>query len=154
VIRKREDRRGGYVEVPDVGEEGRRMADRGEGVTVVGPGASLEGTIVSAGPLHVDGQVKGRITAEGDVTLGSQSQVEADIRAQNVSIGGRFTGAVVVTGRAAITRSGRVEGAVTSKTLVIEEGALFRGQSIMEQGKAHAVPPQQADPQAPQEAKV
>ena len=52
----------------------------------------LEGNVVSAGSLRIDGQVKGQINADGDVVLSPQSQVEADIRSQNVSVAGRFTG--------------------------------------------------------------
>ena len=64
-----------------------RWRTNGE-VTIVGAGARLEGNVVSAGSLRIDGQVKGQINADGDVTLSPQSQVEADIRAQNVSGGG------------------------------------------------------------------
>jgi cytoskeletal protein CcmA (bactofilin family) len=121
------------------------MAEQQQGgeVTIVGQGAKLEGTVVSAGSLRIDGQVKGQVNADGDVMLSPQSQVEADIRAQNVAVAGRFKGAIVVKGRAEISRGGRVDGNITSKTLVVEEGAIFQGQSIMEQpppGQAAAQP--------------
>jgi len=118
-----------------------RMAEQGGEVTIVGQGARLEGTVVSAGSLRIDGQVKGQINAEGDVLLSPQSQVEADIRAQNVVVAGRFKGAINVKGRAELARGGRVEGDITSKTLVVEEGGIFQGQSIMDQQPA---PPQKA----------
>ena len=125
---------------------GRRMADQQGGeVTIVGQGAKLEGTVVSAGSLRIDGQIKGQVNADGDVMLSPQSAVEADIRAQNVSVAGRFKGSIVVKGRAEITRGGRVDGNITSKTLVVEEGALFQGQSIMDQQTQAA---QQSTPQA------
>ncbi|MEP7059902.1 MAG: polymer-forming cytoskeletal protein [Actinomycetota bacterium] len=101
-------------------------------VTIVGAGARLEGNVVSAGSLRIDGQVKGQINAEGDVALSPQSQVEADIRAENVSVGGRFKGNIVVKGKAHLARGGRVDGNITSKSLVIEEGGIFHGQSIMD----------------------
>ena len=101
-------------------------------VTIVGAGVRLEGNVVSAGSLRIDGQVKGQINAEGDVALSPQSQVEADIRAENVSVGGRFKGNIVVKGKAHLARGGRVDGNITSKTLVIEEGGVFHGQSIMD----------------------
>ena len=113
-----------------------RMAEQGGEVTIVGQGARLEGTVVSAGSLRIDGQVKGQINAEGDVLLSPQSQVEADIRAQNVVVAGRFKGAINVKGRAELARGGRVEGDITSKTLVVEEGGIFQGQSIMDQQPA------------------
>jgi cytoskeletal protein CcmA (bactofilin family) len=106
-------------------------AENGE-VTIVGAGARLEGNVVSAGNLRIDGQVKGQINAEGDVALSPQSQVEADIRAQNVSIAGRFKGSIQVNGKAHLARGGRIDGNITSKTLVVEEGGVFHGQSIMD----------------------
>lgn len=114
------------------------MADQqgGQEVTIIGQGAKLEGTVVSAGSLRIDGQIKGQVNADGDVMLSPQSQVEADIRAQNVSVAGRFKGSITVKGRAEIARGGRVDGNITTKTLVIEEGAIFQGQSIMDQPAA------------------
>jgi len=110
------------------------MAEQqGAEVTIIGQGAKLEGTVVSAGSLRIDGQVKGQVNADGDVMLSPQSSVEADIRAQNVSVGGNFKGSILVKGRAEIARGGRVDGNITSKTLVVEEGAIFQGQSIMDQ---------------------
>jgi len=100
-------------------------------VTVVGKGARLEGSIVSAGSLRIDGQVKGKITADGDVVLSPQSQVEADIEATNTTVAGRFKGNIVVRNKAELARGGRVDGNVSSKTLVVLEGATFSGQSIM-----------------------
>jgi len=132
-------------EAPEMGR--RRMAESGE-VTIVGQGAKLEGTVVSAGSLRIDGQVKGQINADGDVMLSPQSQVEADIRAQNVAIAGRFKGSIVAKGRAEISSGGRVDGNITSKTLVVEEGALFQGQSVMDQPTPTgqpSPPPQKAE---------
>ncbi len=131
------------------------MAEQSGEVTIVGHGAKLEGTVVSAGSLRIDGQVKGQINADGDVMLTPSSQVEADIRAQNVAVAGRFKGNIHVKGRAEIAKGGRVDGNITSKTLVVEEGAIFQGQSVMDQ-QAAAAQPAQARPetQPAQDAKV
>jgi cytoskeletal protein CcmA (bactofilin family) len=130
MIRRRDDAEG---PAPRTGHDGTEagMAEDGE-VTIVGAGARLEGNVVSAGNLRIDGQVKGQINAEGDVALSPQSQVEADIRAQNVSIAGRFKGSIQVKGKAHLARGGRIDGNITSKTLVVEEGGVFHGQSIMD----------------------
>jgi cytoskeletal protein CcmA (bactofilin family) len=124
---------GEHIAPPARERKDKQMADNGE-VTIVGAGARLEGNVVSAGSLRIDGQVKGQINADGDVTLSPQSQVEADIRAQNVVVAGRFKGAILVKGRAELARGGRVDGDITSKTLVVEEGGVFHGQSIMDAG--------------------
>jgi cytoskeletal protein CcmA (bactofilin family) len=136
MIWRREDAEGapGAAPVEHRERKDRDMADNNGEVTIVGTGARLEGNVVSAGSLRIDGQVKGQINADGDVTLSSQSQVEADIRAQNVSVAGRFTGNIVVKDKAHLARGGRIDGNITSKTLVVEEGGVFHGQSIMDAG--------------------
>jgi len=126
----------------------RKMVDSDAEVTIVGAGARLEGNVVSAGSLRIDGQVKGQINAEGDVTLSPQSQVEADIRAENVSVGGKFKGNLIVKGKAHLARGGRIDGNITSKTLVVEEGGIFHGQSIMD----GTSPSSSTHPGAPQAA--
>ena len=118
------------------------MAENNGEVTIVGAGARLEGNVVSAGNLRIDGQIKGQINADGDVTLSPQSQVEADIRAQNVSVSGKFKGNVIVKSKAHLARGGRIDGNITSKTLVVEEGGIFHGQSIMDGGAAQPGPGQ------------
>lgn len=132
---RREDAEAAQEGASQERKDTKMTAENGE-VTIVGAGARLEGNVVSAGSLRIDGQVKGQINADGDVSLSPQSQVEADIRAQNVSVGGRFKGNIVVKGKAHLARGGRVDGNITSKTLVIEEGGVFHGQSIMDAGAA------------------
>ena len=126
------------------GRKGRQMAEQGTEVTVIGQGARLEGTVVSAGSLRVDGQVRGKIQADGDVMLSAPSQVEADIQAENVSIAGKFKGNIVVKNGAELARGGRVDGNITSKTLVVQEGGVFCGQSIMDQQAQRAHQAEQA----------
>jgi len=66
--------------------------------------------------------------------LSPQSQVEADIRAQNVSVAGRFKGNVIVKGKGA-PRPGRPDRRQHHvEDLVVEEGGVFHGQSIMDAG--------------------
>jgi cytoskeletal protein CcmA (bactofilin family) len=132
MIWKREDAEAAQQQPPTERKD-RHMAENDE-VTIVGKTAKLEGNVVSAGSLRIDGQVKGQINADGDVVLAPQSMVEADIRAQNVSVAGRFHGNVIVKGKAHLARGGRIDGNITSKTLVIEEGGIFHGQSIMDAG--------------------
>lgn len=129
------------------------MAENNGEVTIVGTGARLEGNVVSAGNLRIDGQVKGQINADGDVTLSPQSQVEADIRAQNVSVAGKFKGNLIVKAKAHLARGGRIDGNITSKTLVVEEGGIFHGQSIMDAGGQPAAASAQGQAAARQDDK-
>ena len=123
------------------------MAGEEREVTIVGQGASLEGSIVASGSMRVDGKVKGQINADGDVILSPQCQVDADITAENVTVAGKFKGSITVKGTAELTRGGRVDGNVTSKTLIVQEGGIFQGQSIMDQQAAQAAQTPAGHPQ-------
>ena len=141
-------------EVPMAGEVQGQVASE---ITVVGQGANLEGSLLSAGSLRIDGKVKGKVNADGDVILSPQSQVDAEIRAQNVMVGGRFKGNINAKGKAEIARGGRVDGNITAKVLVIGEGAIFNGQSIMDSQAPEGAPgvsvPRPDGVQAPAPAK-
>ena len=104
----------------------------GPEMTVVGRGAELEGTLVSAESIRIDGKAKGRIAARGDVILSSSSHVEADIQAQNVVNGGTLKGNITARTKTELTPGSRLDGKIWSKILVVQEGALFFGQSNMD----------------------
>lgn len=101
-------------------------------LTVIGSGARLEGTLISAASLRIEGSVKGQITAEGDVIVAPGAEVSADIRASNVTIGGRYAGNVTANGTLELQNGARVDGNISCHSLVVNQGAIFSGQSIME----------------------
>mgnify|MGYP003472379847 CR=1 FL=1 len=110
----------------------------GPEMTVVGRGAQVEGTLVSTESIRIDGQVKGKIAARCDVILSSNSDVEADIRAQNVMSGGTLKGTITARTRTEVAQGGRVEGKIRSKELVVSEGGLFSGQADIDDPSGEA----------------
>ena len=68
-----------------------------------------------------------------DALSTADAVVEADIRAENVTVSGRLVGNILAKGKAELSRGGRIDGDVTSKVLVVQEGGVFSGQSIMDQ---------------------
>ena len=104
----------------------------GPEMSVVARGARVEGTLVSAESIRIDGHARGKIAARGDVILSSDSQVEADIRAQNVVTGGTLKGNITARTRTELAEGGRVEGTIRSKALVVSEGAVFSGQASID----------------------
>ena len=117
---------GGEIEVVSVRERGER-----DEVTVIGSGATLEGLLVSASSLRIEGEVKGEIRAEGDVVVADSARVEAELRAENCRIDGEFTGNVEVSGRVQLGGSARVEGNLSCAALTVVEGAIFNGKTTM-----------------------
>jgi cytoskeletal protein CcmA (bactofilin family) len=86
-----------------------RSADRSE-VSVVGPGTKIEGTVIAAGSLRVEGEVKGKITAEGEVALSPQGSVEANIQAGSITLAGRVKGNLTAKGNVTLPADSRLDG--------------------------------------------
>lgn len=119
--------------------------------TVIGTGAKVDGNLVSAASLRIEGSVKGNITAEGDVIVAADADVVADIRAANVSISGKYKGNVNCTGTLEMSGTARVEGNVTCGALIVSNGAVFTGQSTMGgKGTAEASKPKIEEPPSPE----
>ncbi|NPV53117.1 MAG: polymer-forming cytoskeletal protein [Firmicutes bacterium] len=95
--------------------------------TVVGKDTEFEGKLVASGAVRIDGRLRGEIDTTGDLIIGEGGMVAAAVRAKNVVIAGHVEGNVVADGRLEIVPSGRLYGDVKVATLVIEDGAIFRG---------------------------
>lgn len=95
--------------------------------TVIGDGASIDGTVRSERSIRVRGAVQGEIESRQQVVIEEEARVQARITAEQVTVLGEVNGAIECAGRVEIASSGRVIGEVTAGTLVIQEGAFFEG---------------------------
>lgn len=95
--------------------------------TLFGAGTVFEGDIVSDRSIAIEGKVKGRIMAKGDVVIGSEAIVEAEIATENIEVYGHVTGNIRAAGRLEVGATGRIAGDVTAKALVIKEGGNING---------------------------
>ncbi len=99
--------------------------------TVIGPNANFKGSVQSDGGMRIDGIFEGTIELAGNLVIGENGKVVADVKAQNVSVSGAVKGTVSATGRLEILSSGRVWGDISVASFLIDEGGFFRGQSVM-----------------------
>lgn len=99
--------------------------------TIIGEGTELKGTIQSSGVLRIDGFFEGNISHEGELIVGPKGRLIATVKAQAMAIAGEVRGEVTVEGKLEILTSGRLIGDTASGHLVIQEGAVFQGRSLM-----------------------
>ncbi len=104
--------------------------------TLVGASTSIHGSLKAEGTIRIDGMVEGEIQTAGNVIVGRGGRVMASIVAQNVMVAGQVKGNISATHRLEIVTSGKVWGDITVASLLIEEGGLFRGQSVMKDDAA------------------
>jgi cytoskeletal protein CcmA (bactofilin family) len=95
--------------------------------TLIGANTVFEGFIHSERSLCVEGNVRGRIEAKGEVVVGRDGKVEADIQANSVVVGGQIVGNVIAHQRLEITATGRVTGDIEARSMSIAEGGVLDG---------------------------
>ena len=94
----------------------------------IGMSVSIKGEIKSAEDVVVDGQVQGRIDLpEHTLTIGPNATLLADIDAKVVIVFGSVTGSINARDKADIRKTASVEGSLTCRRLLVEEGATMNG---------------------------
>ncbi len=103
-----------------------------DSVGLVGKNVEVSGEINFEGTLRIEGKVKGFIHGNtGTVSIGSSGSVKGDISADICIVDGLLEGDLTAMTRVEITRTGQVEGNVTTKELIIAEGAVLAGNLVM-----------------------
>lgn len=105
-----------------------------EAETVIGAGVKVKGTLASDGDVTIDGELKGGVKTNGNLVIGVNGSVEANVSARNVKVAGHLLGNVKSDGETVITGTGKVKGNIHTSQLAIEPGAVFSGQSFMADG--------------------
>lgn len=100
--------------------------------TIIGHGITIEGEVTSDEEVVVAGTVRGKLSAEGPVTIEAGAVVEADIGASSLSVGGQVTGNVAVSDRVDLLGGARLVGDVKAARLTIADGASFKGNVDMD----------------------
>jgi cytoskeletal protein CcmA (bactofilin family) len=108
---------------PKVSTNPPTMVDR----TIIGDQIYIEGTIRGEEDLLIEGSVKGNIEMRSHhLTVGSKGQVEAEVRAANVTISGKLEGNINATGRVEITKQADFNGEIKAKSISVEDGAYLK----------------------------
>ncbi|MBU2568286.1 MAG: polymer-forming cytoskeletal protein [Elusimicrobia bacterium] len=99
--------------------------------TIIGPETIFQGTIRTKGSIRVDGKLEGAILEASGVIVGISGQVQGDITAKNIIVGGKITGNATATHSIEIQSKSQVLGDIHTGVLSISEGALFEGHCVM-----------------------
>lgn len=100
-------------------------------VTQIAEGARIEGQLKTSGSVVVQGEIMGSLCASGDVEVGAQGRVEAQIEAKNLMVAGMVKGRIFADGRVILVSGSRVEGDIHAQSLKIEDSVFFQGGCVM-----------------------
>ncbi|RYD18084.1 MAG: polymer-forming cytoskeletal protein [Verrucomicrobiaceae bacterium] len=98
---------------------------------VLSTDVEIKGTVKFANDLVVDGKIEGEISSDGNLTVGENARIKAEIKTATVVVYGKVHGNINATDRVELKSSAEVVGDIKAKTLSIEAGAIFVGKSTV-----------------------
>ncbi len=96
-------------------------------LSIVSAGSTVTGDVECAGVLKVEGRVEGSVTRARKVMLARQASITGNVSAHEVVVGGVIDGNVVATERLELQSTAVVNGDITTKSIVVMEGARING---------------------------
>ena len=105
--------------------------------SLIAAGDVFEGKLITTNGVRVLGTVRGTIESKSNIQVDADALVEADIKAENITIAGTYKGALNCNGRLEITSTGRASGELETGRILLHEGGFF-------EGKLHMKPDQPA----------
>jgi cytoskeletal protein CcmA (bactofilin family) len=97
-------------------------------VAWIGKAVRVEGRIIGAEDLTIDGDVEGSIELGGhSLTIGQDARIKADLLAKTVTISGKVTGNVKAVEKVDLKSTGTVDGNITAPRFAMADGATVVG---------------------------
>lgn len=96
-------------------------------MTVIGSDTRIKGEMFFEKSARILGHFEGKITAQGEVQIGSGANCNAAVEAEHIIVDGAVQGPLFARDRLTLTKNAQVQGDLTAGTLVVSEGASFVG---------------------------
>lgn len=96
-------------------------------VNIISEGSELEGFLKSEHDIRIGGILNGTLETQSKVIITEQGYVSGDIVCQNADIAGKVSGDVLGKNKVTLRKTAVLKGNVTTKILVVEEGAKVNG---------------------------
>lgn len=104
------------------------MSKRDFSDCAVGIGVAVHGSIDAPGMVRIDGEFSGDIKSGASVIISKSAVVHADIHARDLIVAGDFSGTAIVQREVRYSATARVRADCVGNSLMMEPGAIVRGQ--------------------------
>lgn len=117
------------------GKEPENQTVQAGQTSIIAQGCKFEGTIEIRGALRIEGEFKGVIATPESLVVGKTGVVHASVKVKNAIVGGQFFGDIIAENKIELQSGSHLEGDITTKRLVIDEGVFFEGKCSMGAGQ-------------------
>lgn len=104
--------------------------------TLIGEGTTIEGNIKIKGNIIIYGKIQGNVEASGSINVSPGAEVEGQLSANVLQLGGKIKGDVKSTGKIVLGEKSYLTGDISTPNLIIKEGAKFEGRCDMGKTKS------------------
>ncbi|MCG9714231.1 polymer-forming cytoskeletal protein [Shewanella insulae] len=102
------------------------------GLTFIAQGTKLSGETHFAGEALIGGELQGKISATGKLTIEVDGYIEGELQCKEIKVSGAFKGKMKCE-KLNITSTGSVEGEIACNSMEIFEGGQFIGMRVREE---------------------
>jgi len=95
--------------------------------------ARMQGTIAFKDPvnLRINGSFEGKLETRGNLTIGENAVVRANIDGDKIIVAGKVTGDIKASESLSVVSPAVIEGNISTPTLSVSEGAIIQGKLTM-----------------------
>ena len=127
----------GATRLAGQGQVAASMSQTMQGATTFAADTEIDGDVVTASPMMIQGVIAGNVHSGAHVLLGADGNVSGDVSGSDVEVRGFVEGNVVATGKLVITSTGTIQGNISSRGLRIDEGGRLEGRCSMGEEITH-----------------
>ncbi|MFH1830667.1 MAG: polymer-forming cytoskeletal protein [Pseudomonadota bacterium] len=95
-------------------------------------GCSVEGKLMFDGTVQINGDFHGEILSDGTLIVGPEAKLNARIQIDTIVVEGKIEGTIEAKQKIELRRGANLTGDILTPTLVVEQGAVFHGNSKMQ----------------------
>lgn len=107
---------------------GQKRPESSKNVSVIGSTLIIKGELSADEDLIIEGQIEGTIAHhKKHLTVGEKGRVKADIHASSVIVLGQLIGDIHSEGMVSLAKGADVRGNIYCASIVMENGARFKG---------------------------
>lgn len=99
--------------------------------SIIGADAVVTGNLTTEATTRIDGEVQGDIRSKGTLVIGAKGRVTGNIYAAYIMVAGEIKGDLSASEKIEVSSSGKIVGNIQTKSLIVDENAMFQGQCIM-----------------------
>ncbi|MGM0548828.1 MAG: bactofilin family protein [Bacillota bacterium] len=97
--------------------------------SIIGKGAKITGELVTSNSVRVEGKIDGSIESKSTLIIGKEALIKNKVKAKNITIAGQVEGEIIAHNKVELLQTAKVNADISTKSLKIEEGAVFNGSS-------------------------